>query len=62
LQNAPIGGYHDFMAGKLVVHLGNTGSAALIAADDAKKLQSQMNVFWLKAVRIISKEGPRRDT
>ena len=28
----------------------------LTAADDAKKLQFQMNVFWLKAARIVSKE------
>jgi hypothetical protein len=27
LQNARIGGYHAFVAAKLVVHLGNTGSA-----------------------------------
>jgi hypothetical protein len=27
LQNARIGGYHDFAAAKLVVHSGNTGSA-----------------------------------
>ena len=30
--------------------------------DDAKKLQFQMNVFWLKAARIVPKGGPRRDT
>lgn len=34
----------------------------LIAADDAKKLQFQMNVFWLRAARIVSKGEPRRDT
>jgi hypothetical protein len=34
----------------------------LTAADDAKKLQFQMNVFWLKAAKIIPKGGPRRDT
>ena len=27
----------------------------LIAADDAKKLQFQMNVFWLRAARIVAK-------
>ena len=34
----------------------------LTAADDAKKLQFQMNVFWLKAAGIVPKGGPRRDT
>jgi hypothetical protein len=34
----------------------------LTAADDAKKLQFRMNVFWLKAARIVPKGGPRRDT
>jgi hypothetical protein len=34
----------------------------LTAADDAKKLQFQMNVFWLNAARIVPKGGPRRDT
>jgi hypothetical protein len=34
----------------------------LTAADDAKKLQFQMNVFWLKVARIVPKGGPRRDT
>jgi hypothetical protein len=34
----------------------------LTAADDAKKLQFPMNVFWLKAARIVPKGGPRRDT
>ena len=34
----------------------------LTAADNAKKLQFQMNVFWLKAARIVPKGGPRRDT
>jgi hypothetical protein len=48
LQNARIGGYHAFVAAKL--------------SDDAKKLQFQMNVFWLKAARIVPKGGPRRDT
>ena len=55
LQNARIGGYHAFVAAKLVVHLGNTGSAGLAAADDAKKLQFQMNVSRLKAARIVAK-------
>ena len=62
LQNARIGGYHAFVPAKLVVHLGNTGSAGLVAADDAKKLQFQMNVFWLRDARIVPKGGPRRDT
>ena len=34
----------------------------LTAADDGKKLQFQMNVFWLKAARIVPKGEPRRDT
>jgi hypothetical protein len=34
----------------------------LTLADDAKKLQFQMNVFWLKAAGIVPKGGPRRDT
>jgi hypothetical protein len=34
----------------------------LIAADDAKKLQFQMNVFWLRAAKVVPKGGPRRDT
>jgi hypothetical protein len=62
LQNARIGGYHAFVVAKLVVHLGNTGSAGLTAADDGKKLQFQMNVVWLKAARIVAKGGSRRDT
>jgi hypothetical protein len=34
----------------------------LTAADDAKKLQFQMNVPWLKAAKIVAKGGPRRNT
>ena len=34
----------------------------LIAAYDGKNLQFQMNVFRLKAARIVAKGGPRRDT
>jgi hypothetical protein len=34
----------------------------LTAADDAKKLQFQMSVPWLKAPRIVPKGGPSRDT
>ena len=62
LQNARIGGYHAFVAAKLVVHSGIPDRLGLTAADDAKKLQFQMNVFWLKAARIVPKGGPRRDT
>jgi hypothetical protein len=50
------------LAAKLVVHLGIPGQLGLTAADDGKKLQFRMNVFWLKAVTIVSKGGPRRDT
>jgi hypothetical protein len=35
---------------------GNTGSARLTPADDAKKLQFQTNVFWLKAAESSLKE------
>ena len=42
--------------------LGIPDQLRLTAADDAKKLQFQMNVFWLKAARIVPKGGPRRDT
>ena len=62
LRNARIGGYHDFVAAKLVVHLGMLDQLRLIAADNAKKLQFQMNVFWLKVAKIVPKGGPRRDT
>jgi hypothetical protein len=62
LQNARIGGYHAFVAAKLVAHWGIPDQPGLTAADDAKKLQFQMNVFWLKAARIVPKGGPRRDT
>jgi hypothetical protein len=34
----------------------------LTAADHAKKLQFQMNVFWLKAAKVVPKGGPRHDT
>ena len=62
LQNARMGGYHAFVAAKLVVYLGIPDQLGLTAADDAKKLQFQMNVFWLRAARIVPKGGPRHDT
>ena len=34
----------------------------LSAADDAKKLQFQMNVFGLKVARVVPIGGPTRDT
>ena len=37
-------------------------SAGLTAADDAKKLQFQMNVFGLKVARVVPTGGPTRDT
>ena len=37
-------------------------SAGLTAADDAKKLQFQMNVFGLKVARVVPIGGPTRDT
>ena len=62
LQNARIGGYHVFVAAKWLFIRGIPDQLGLTAADDAKKLQFQMNVFWLKAARIVPKGGPRRDT
>ena len=62
LQNARVGGYHAFVAAKLVAHWGIPDQPGLTAADDAKKLQFQMNVFWLRVARIVPKGGPRRDT
>jgi hypothetical protein len=48
---------------KLVVLLGGIpDQLGLTAADEAWKLQFQVNVFWLKAARIVPKGGPRRDT
>ena len=61
LQNARIGAIlprplNWLFIGEIPDQLG------LTAADDAKKLQFQMNVFWLRVARIVPKGRPRRDT
>jgi hypothetical protein len=62
LQNARIGGIMPSWPPNWLFIWGIPDELGLTAADDAKKLQFQMNVFWLKAARIVPKGGPRRDT
>ena len=62
LQNARIGGIVPLWRPNRLFIRRTPDQLGLTAADDAKKLQFQMNVFWLKATRIVPKGGPRRDT
>jgi hypothetical protein len=55
LQNARIGGIMPSWPPNWLFIWGIPDELGLTAADDAKKLQFQMNVFWLKAARIVPK-------